>query len=438
MVRKRLISVVICTAVAALSAACALYTDVSLAPLTVLPADLDRGTDVQQSIRKDDYVGAIGYAAAVSARPKPNGDEVAALGAAYLAAGRYDEARRQLRAALDLKPLHTTSAQIAWNLSQVEYMQNNYAASLEWANSAVEQGLGVHRWHRDYLAALAEVDVYHFPGRTTARLPMRIGKPDVPRVDVNVDGHEANAIIDSGAVLTIISRQLADSIPIRRLGTFRGAFYGLVGEPIAVEFGLITELQLGDMAIRNVPVAIMPDAKMRFMASGQKLMHMQLLLGANLLKEFRLELDYGRERATFTRLTARDRVVDPQQNLFISGFRPHVRGLIQRKGWFLFILDTGSEVTFLNDTITQKVPMSAFGTGFHAANMQGLGGSQKRGTKVENVEVGIDTWAGTFKTLPMYGTDENERAAGILGENFLRNFTVTLDFGRMRLDLRRR
>jgi hypothetical protein len=34
----------------------------------------------------------------------------------------------------------------------------------------------------------------------------------------------------------------------------------------------------------------------------------------------------------------------------------------------------------------------------------------------------------------MYDSGD-ERASGILGENFLKNFRVVLDFGRMRLDL---
>ena len=40
--------------------------------------------------------------------------------------------------------------------------------------------------------------------------------------------------------------------------------------------------------------------------------------------------------------------------------------------------------------------------------------------------------------VPMYSANETENAAaGIIGENFLRNFKVVLDYGRMRLDLLR-
>ncbi|MEO6487460.1 MAG: hypothetical protein ABIO78_05905, partial [Thermoanaerobaculia bacterium] len=64
------------------------------------------------------------------------------------------------------------------------------------------------------------------------------------------------------------------------------------------------------------------------------------LLGANLLKEFRLEMKFSRNRVIFTRLLSTDRRPDANQNLFYEGFRPHVRGTVNKHGWFLFVLDT--------------------------------------------------------------------------------------------------
>jgi hypothetical protein len=71
----------------------------------------------------------------------------------------------------------------------------------------------------------------------------------------------------------------------------------------------------------------------------------------------------------------------------------------------------------------------------HSALLQGLGGSKKRGERVDDVEIGVDRWAGTFRSVPMYGAGEHDNAAGIIGENFLRNFRVVIDYGRMRIDL---
>jgi len=422
-------------------AGCTLYNEVAVTPLNLLPTNIERGSDLQSMLRKNDYLRAIEMASVVDGRQNRNAADLGALGSAYLAAGRYDDARERLRAALDLDPFRTTYAQIAWDLSQVEYLANNYESSLEWAQIAVERGLNVRKWHMDYLTALSKIPVYEFSGATRERLGFRFGKPEVPRINVKLHGtREVEGIVDSGAVLSIISRRLADSLPVRQLGTFEGTFYGLLGEPIQVNFGMVDQLELGDMVIRNVPVAIMPDDKMRFLVSKDKRIEfrMDFLLGSNLLKEFRLELDFGAHRVTFTKLTAADRRPDPDQNLFFHGFRPHVRGAVNRRGWYLFILDTGSEITFLNQSRLKSLPVQLFGSGAHSATLQGLGGAMKHGAKLENVEVGVDRWGGKFKTLPMYTSDEKEMAFGIIGQNFLKNFDVVIDFGRMRVDLNRR
>lgn len=435
MLRKTLAAL----ALAALTG-CALYSDVSVTPLSVLPSNIDRGSDAQSMVRKADYLRAIELAPVIDARQRKNANDLAALGAAYLAAGRYDEARAKLRAALDMQPFRTTYAQIAWDLSQVEYMSNNYESSLDWARTARDNGLTIRTWHLDYLASLASTRVYEMSGDHSARLPFRFGRPDVPRISVRVNGtHDAEGIIDSGAVLSIVSTRLAAALPIRSLGKFEGTFYGLLGEPIQVRFGLLDKLELGGVVIANVPVAIMPDDKMRFLISKRegKEFKMDFLLGSNLLKELRLELDFDHHRVTFTPLTPADRRPDPDQNIFFENFRPYVRGVVNRKGWFLFVLDTGSEITFLNESRLKSLPIQTI-FGGHSAMLQGLGGAMKRGAKIEDVEVGIDRWGGKFKTLPMYASEDKEHAVGIIGQNFLKNFNVVIDFGRMKMSLQRR
>ncbi|MFL6247521.1 MAG: aspartyl protease family protein [Thermoanaerobaculia bacterium] len=419
--------------------ACALYKEVSIEPLLLSPAGIDRGADVQSMLRKADYLRAMEQAATRESN-KPVAAELAGYGSAYLAAGRFDDARRHLRAALDLNPFRTTYADVAWDLSQVELLANNIDSSLEWANIAVSHGMSIRQWHLEYLKALSGIPIYHFSGKSEERVAFRFGRPDVPRLNVRINrGTEVEAIVDSGAVLSIISTHLADSLPVRSLGTFEGTFYGLLGEPIAVRFGLLDTLEIGGMVIENVPVAIMPDEKMRFLVNKKEgtEFNMNFLLGTSLLKEFRLELNFDTHHITFKHLTTADRVPDPDQNLFFKGFRPHVRGAVNRKGWFLFVIDTGSEITFLNESRLAALPVAIFGSQ-HTATLQGLGGSMKHGSKLQDVQVGIDRWAGAFETIPMYAGNENDAAVGIIGQNFLGHFNVVIDFGRMRVDLTRR
>jgi hypothetical protein len=419
---------------------CTLYNEVSVMPLRLTPDGIERGADLPQMLRKADYLRAIAYDQSMEGQSgRRNAEDLGALGRVYLATGRFDEARSLLRAALDLDPRRTTYADVAWDLAQVEYLCNNFDSSLEWAQLAVENGLSIKKWHLEYLKALVNVPVYRMGGNRIERIPFKFGRPDVPRIATKVDGHPVEGIIDSGAVLSIVSDRLAARVPVRSLGDFEGTFYGLLGEPITVKFGLLEKVELDDMVIENVPVAIMPDDKMRFLVNKKegKEFHMDFLLGSNLLKEFRLELDFDTRSVTFSRLTELDRRPAPDQNLFYHGFRPHVRGAVNRRGWFLFILDTGSEITFLNESRLGALPVKQFGGG-HTATLQGLGGSMKRGAKLEDVQVGVDDWAGVFRTIPMYSSEEQEQAVGIIGQNFLGKFNVVIDFGRMRIDLERR
>ena len=420
----------------AVLAGCALYSDVVISPLIYDPANIQRGSDLQSMVRKLDYNHAISLAQTIDANPRKTAPELASLGAAELAAGRYDDARRHLRAAIDLQPFRTVYASVAWDLSQLEYMSNNFDSSLDWAKLAQERGINVKQWHLDYLASLANTNVYHFSGAPSERVPMHVSRPDVPRIDVMLNGKKnLSTIIDSGAVLSIISQSLAANLPVKSLGTFEGTFSGLLGEPITVRFGILESVELGRMTIANVPVAIMPDDKMKFLIVGKKEFKIDFLLGAHLLKEFRLELDFRRNTVTFTRIPGSARRPAADQNLFIEQFRPAVRGTINRHGWFAFVLDTGSEVTFLNERHLGSFPIQVFAPKVHNATLQGLGGAKKHGEKLDNVEIGIDRWAGTFHTIPMYDAGEHERTSGIVGENYLKNFDVVIDFGRMRVDL---
>jgi predicted aspartyl protease len=426
------------TVAAALSlAGCALYNDVSITPLIMTPATIDRGSDVQQMIGRSDFLRAIELTSAIETKPRQSSAELSALGTAELAAGRYDAARRHLRQALELEPQHLIYANIAWELSQLEYMCNNHAASVEWAMVASEHGLAIKPWHLDYLRALATTQVYRSTGATRDRVSLRTGHPDVPRIDVKLNGRLAPAIIDTGAVLSIISERLAASHSVEPLGKFTGTFFGLLGEPIPVRFGLLKSLSIGNIVLENVPVAIMPDNQMSFLIRDRKPFTIDLLLGTNLLKEFRLDFDFRKSQLTFTYLQPADHNPDPDQNLFFTNFRPLIRGTINHRGWFMFLLDTGSEVTFLDEAQLNQVRLGAFMPRIHNALLQGLGGSEKHGTKLDNVEIGVDRWAGVFRNMPMYTSSQTNGTCGIIGQNFLTSFRMTLDFGRMRVDLQR-
>ncbi|HEX6178833.1 MAG TPA: hypothetical protein VF057_10780, partial [Thermoanaerobaculia bacterium] len=215
----------------ALVSGCALYSDVSVGPLIVLPTKIDRGSDVHTMVRKADFLRAIEMAETIDSRPRQSAADLIALAYAEMAAARYVPARRHLRAALDLNPPRNSYAEAAWQLSQIDYMTNNFATSLEWADVAMKYGVSVMPWHLDYMTALKDVRIYAPGGASRDDLPLRIGRPDVPRIDVRIAGRTdpVTAIIDSGAVMSIMSERLISTIAHKILPGQRGTFYGLLG-----------------------------------------------------------------------------------------------------------------------------------------------------------------------------------------------------------------
>lgn len=419
------------------SAGCALYSEVSIAPLLLTPSDFRRPAgDLPKLVEQGEFLRAIELGPRVDRRGRSSARELAALGSAELAAGRFGSAREHLKEALRLTPAHDVYGQIAWDLSQLEYLAGNHSDAAHWAVIATSNGTVVKSWHIDFLRALARLETYRIFGPRSVRLPIQTVKPEIPRFDARVNGkHDVQVAIDTGAVQTIVSRSFAEKANIRSLGDFQGEFYGLLGEAIPVSFGVIDSLQFGGLTIMNAPVAIMPDSDLQFIVTNREPFKMDLLLGMSLLKEFRMELDFQRQTATFEPLLPSEKIPRADQNLFFLNFQPFVHASINKDAWYLFILDTGSEITFLNaarigGTKVRNMPK------IHSATLQGLGGAQKHGARVENVEIGVDRWAGTFKTLPLYET-ERSAAVGILGQNLLKHFRVVIDFGSMRVDLHR-
>jgi hypothetical protein len=415
---------------------CALHSQVSVTPVFLLPSDIrGRGNNVVELEAAGDYGRAVSLAAALEAKERPSGREFLALGRAELAAGRLDDARRHLRTALD-RASRDERGKVAWALSETEYLANNFEAALDWAKYATDHGMVIRKWHLNLLESLRGMRVFEMPAPRATALEMKIGRPEIPRIRVRVNGAAPiDGVIDTGAVMSIVSRSFARTASIRSAGDFTGTFIGLLGEPIEVRFGIVDSLLLGDLEVRNVPVAIMADDQLKFLVFNEGEFRMDFLLGTNLLKEFRVELDFRHEVVTFQPLSQSARAPAADQNLFFVGFRPLVQAAINRKGWFLFVLDTGSEVTFLNEDMISATPVRR-SIRFHGATLQGLGGAQKRGEKVEDVEIAVDAWGGKFKNIPLYGAEQSS-AYGILGQNFLRNFRVVIDFGSMRVDLYR-
>lgn len=413
---------------------CTLSSGVRIEPLLLHPSDIRTPSSLQDAINRGDYRQAAEMAGSLDPA-SGKVEDLALLGRAQFYCGRYAVATETLSRALERPVTPELRAQIAWDLAQIAYQQQDTSKALELALEAKNGGIRIKDWYIQLLEAVQRIRVHAVEGSGRSVVRFRFGSPDLPRIAMDVNKSvTADTVLDSGAVMSIVSRSFAERAGIRSLGDFSGEFYGLLGEPIAVQFGLIDSLEISGMTIGNVPVAIMDDSKLRFLVAKNERFDIDFLIGTSFMKEFRLRFDYDRQQLTIDYLEPRDRVPVSNQNLFLVDQRPLVHVTINGRGWYPFLLDSGSEVTFLNrsrftiENVTYGVPR------YHGATMQGLGGTQKSGMHVRDVAIGVDRWDGMFTDMPLY-TDERPGAVGILGQNYLKNFFVDIDFGRMRLDL---
>lgn len=384
-----------------------------------------------------DYRGVVAMRNQIESAPRPRPDHLALLGRAHLFCGLYEEGREILSRAQQMRLPADLRRDVEWDLAQIAYQQGDVATALELTLQARSRGIIVHRWYIDLLRSLQGIELNTIEGERTIVTEFRFGAPDLPRLDTIVNGDSMiEGVIDSGAAMSIVSRSIAEQSDIRPLRSDGAVLYGLLGEPIPVTFGMIDTLTIRGMRIRRVPVAIMEDQNLSFFFASNRPFRIDLLIGAEVLKEFRLRFDYSRKQLTMDYLEAEEREPAADQNLFLVDQRPLVQVAINRQAWFPFLLDTGSELTFLNSS-KFTMPRVAMGVrGPHNARLQGLGGAQKRGSRVRHISIGVHRWTGRFEHMPLY-SDVGSQSLGILGQNYLKNFRVDIDFGRMRVELER-
>jgi hypothetical protein len=159
-----------------------------------------------------------------------------------------------------------------------------------------------------------------------------------------------------------------------------------------------------------------------------------MVLGLHLVKQFRMGLDYGRRRLTLTREDPRGAGRDPDQNLFVARSRIFVRTSIDKSGWYQLLLDTGSEPTMLTSNGVRRAGLKASNK-FYPKKLYGLGKSEAAWSRVDSVVIGLSGFGVRFRSLPIK-EDDGALEDGILGNSVFKNFLVTIDFKRMRIDLK--
>jgi predicted aspartyl protease len=360
----------------------------------------------------------------------------AAAGRLLLARGDYATAFPVLERARDLESRPTRRAEIEWSLSQGAILWNDFAAARDYATGAVQDGYGLVPGFLRFLDAMSQVEVYTgAPFGESHETEFDLRGFDLVRVPLEVNGLQAGAIVDSGAVYTILTETFARKAGVREIPDSRASGRGLHKREFPVTFGIAENVTFCGFTLHEVPVMLMPDEALLFQTARGEF-PVPAVLGAHLLKEFTTEIDYPGRKLRMTRADFRVPKRAAEQNLYFHRGRIFARTSINRTGWYQFLLDTGSELTMMTSAGLARAGLPSSNKLF-PKKVYGIGKSQAQWGLVRELTIGVAGYAARFQDLTVRD-DETSYEDGIVGNSFLGHFRVGIDFQKMVLSLHER
>jgi len=251
---------------------------------------------------------------------------------------------------------------------------------------------------------------------------------------VFVDGRGPYSfVLDSGAVSTLVSNELAEALALPRGEEQDGR--GAAG-PVTLVKSELPSLTAGQETLENVPVFV-TDLSFIGRATGAQV---DGALGHSFLKHFVMTLDYATNALTLSRpVGGAERALDGCEIAFQPANAENplvvVPVFVNEKGPYDFALDTGASSTAISFGLaaefglaTEKIPLVG-GGGSVAASRVRLSSLAVGASRQENLTAAASDFLAALNAA--LGT----KLQGIVGYNFLRHYRVTLDYPRAALSL---
>lgn len=258
-----------------------------------------------------------------------------------------------------------------------------------------------------------------------------VGNRPVIQLKINNKEEPLRFVLDTGSGISVISDETAEKLKIKPVAR-GGLARGLGGDgKFQIVYGFLRAVEIGNAKIKNVPVYIR-----KFHTGNEKI---DGYIGLSLISKFLTTIDYG--NLTFS-LVRKGSIVNAKNGgggelslplrLTSSGF---LSGEVQLEGVeapLNFIVDTGASVSVISTDLAGSQELSQFDRGEKMRVIGAAGitedvpsfllprvsfGSHSR-EKITAVALDLNLINETSGFLQ----------TGILGGNFLRNYSLTFDF----------
>ncbi len=205
-----------------------------------------------------------------------------------------------------------------------------------------------------------------------ARMPMSVSEVGTPLIPVRIGDRVFKFWLDTGSSLTMLASDVARDLNIAPLVPDTLEIVTSTGR-VKANPALVPQLEIGQLVVRNAPAMVVEETmmQMREPRAVEQSLHVKIdgIIGFDIIRQLDLEVDYG-DNSLRLRNPATSRP-DADRNMFWVGL-PVVR-LTSTDGIPLhFGLDTGAQLTFVTETLLDKLELVA--ARIESRRVGGLGG----------------------------------------------------------------
>lgn len=284
----------------------------------------------------------------------------------------------------------------------------------------------------NFLRYLGQVGSLYKPGgEEQTSVPFElVGNRPVITLRINGNDDPLRFVLDTGSGISVVSDKTAKRLKIKSL-TKGGHARGIGGDgKFEIVYGLLSEISVGDVSLKQVPVYIR-----KFHSETQEV---DGYIGLALISKFLTTIDYGNLTFSLTR-----RGIDTKEftenvgvslplRLTSSGF---LSGEVQLQGIetpLNFIVDTGASVSVISDQVAKEDGIVPF-LGDEKLRVIGSAGvtNDVQTFMLPKVTFGSHSRKDVMAValdLDLINEASGFQQSGILGGNFLKNYRMTFDF----------
>lgn len=245
-----------------------------------------------------------------------------------------------------------------------------------------------------------------------------------PIFTVDINGESVDLIVDTGALLMVITHSVAQRCGV----TLDGASIdvdGSTGASIATQMACMDKLTVGNMIFTNKQCVVVPDAAMDFTPAGGP--KMNGTIGWEVIRRSRWEIDYKNRKIRILPHNC----TDAARNMCCD-FYPMVQVALENNDTIVMGLDTGADKTFFGKRAIGKFTEAEEST----TEYGGVGQTTKvaqRGYAVPKMQLGIGGTKVTLENVFVHAdTDYHFSqifvAPGVLGSNMAADKTLVIDY----------